>query len=125
VQVPGYLAKEAELKAKGISEVIVYCVNDGAVMKAWAADQKVNGTIVTFMGDTRGELTQALGMFIDHKGPRNALGSARCKRSVLICDDGVIKHVLLSEAADDPAGDNDAKGPIAAQTMVENVLKHL
>jgi len=36
--VPAYLAKQSELKAKGISEVIVYCVNDMAVMEAWAKD---------------------------------------------------------------------------------------
>ena len=39
LQVPAYLAKQSELKAKGISEVIVYCVNDMAVMEAWAKDQ--------------------------------------------------------------------------------------
>ena len=32
---------QAELKEKGIDEVLVICVNDGAVMQAWAADQKV------------------------------------------------------------------------------------
>ena len=30
-QVPGYLEKEEELKAAGVEEVIVYCVNDPAV----------------------------------------------------------------------------------------------
>ena len=32
-QVPGYLEKQEELKAAGIEEVIVYCVNDPAVSK--------------------------------------------------------------------------------------------
>lgn len=102
--------------------MLVFCVNDGAVMKAWAADQKIAGSIITFLADTRGELTNALGMFMDHPGPRGALGSARCKRFALICQDGVVKNLLVSEAADDPAGDNDATGPIAAKTMVEAVL---
>jgi hypothetical protein len=39
MQVPAYLAKQSELKAKGISEVVVYSVNDMAVMEAWAKDQ--------------------------------------------------------------------------------------
>ena len=30
------------LTALGIDEVIVFCVNDGAVMSAWAEDQKVS-----------------------------------------------------------------------------------
>ena len=36
------------LKAKGIDEVIVVCVNDGAVMQAWADDQGVEGCAVAF-----------------------------------------------------------------------------
>eukprot|EP00418_Pyrodinium_bahamense_P063390 CAMPEP_0179090998 /NCGR_PEP_ID=MMETSP0796-20121207/41546_1 /TAXON_ID=73915 /ORGANISM="Pyrodinium bahamense, Strain pbaha01" /LENGTH=51 /DNA_ID=CAMNT_0020788581 /DNA_START=34 /DNA_END=185 /DNA_ORIENTATION=+ len=51
------MAKEAELKAKGVSDVLVYCVNDGAVMTAWAADQGIEGSMITFLGDTRSELT--------------------------------------------------------------------
>lgn len=40
--------------------MIVYCVNDGAVMDAWAKDQGVEGSMVTFLADTRCELTKAL-----------------------------------------------------------------
>jgi hypothetical protein len=32
-QVPGYLESQDALKEAGIDEIIVYCVNDGAVMK--------------------------------------------------------------------------------------------
>ena len=49
------------LKAAGIDEVLIYCVNDGAVMEAWAADHGVEGSMVTFLADTRRELTEALG----------------------------------------------------------------
>ena len=35
MQIPGYLAAQDELKAAGIEEVMVFCVNDGAVMTAW------------------------------------------------------------------------------------------
>eukprot|EP00409_Alexandrium_fundyense_P005356 CAMPEP_0185908850 /NCGR_PEP_ID=MMETSP0196C-20130402/9836_1 /TAXON_ID=2932 /ORGANISM="Alexandrium fundyense, Strain CCMP1719" /LENGTH=67 /DNA_ID=CAMNT_0028629191 /DNA_START=43 /DNA_END=242 /DNA_ORIENTATION=- len=41
------------LKAKGVTDVLVYCVNDGAVMTGWAADQGVEGSIITFLGDPR------------------------------------------------------------------------
>ena len=51
------------LKALGIDEVIVYCVNDGAVMDAWAKDQKLEGNkFITMMGDPSGALTSALGV---------------------------------------------------------------
>ncbi len=52
------------LKALGVSEVIVYCVNDGAVMDAWAKDQGVDQSdagLLTMMGDPSSALTKALG----------------------------------------------------------------
>lgn len=122
MQVPGYIEKEAELKAKGISEVLVYCVNDGAVMTGWAKDQKIEGTIVKFLGDPRSTITRKLGMVLKHPGPMGVLGNPRCKRFALIIDDGEIKAVEVSEAEDDPAGDNDPKGPIAAKTMASHML---
>jgi len=121
-QVPGYLAKEAELKAKGVDEVLVYCVNDGAVMKAWAKDQKIEGSIIRFLADTRCQLTRKLGMSIRHPGPRSALGGIRCKRFVLIVNDGEVKAMEISEGPDDPAGDNEPDGPVTAVTRVDHVL---
>ena len=63
------VAKSAELKAKGIEKVFVYCVNDAAVMRAWAKDQNIDGTgLVTFWADNLSVLTKALGMEITHNG---------------------------------------------------------
>jgi 2-Cys peroxiredoxin 5 len=122
VQVPGYLAKQAELKEKGVAEVLVYCVNDGAVMKAWAKDQKVEGSIIRFLADTRCQFTRKIGMSMLHPGPKGALGNIRCKRFVLVVDDGEVKNVEVSEGPDDPAGDNEPTGEITAKTLVENIL---
>lgn len=104
---------------------MVYCVNDAAVMQAWAKDQGVEGSMITFLADTRCEFTSALGMCISHPGPRGALGNVRCKRFVLICEDGIVQHVEVSEAPDDPAGDNEPNGPITARTRVEHILELL
>jgi len=122
VQVPGYLSKQAELKEKGIAEVLVYCVNDGAVMQAWAKDQGVEGSIIRFLADTRCQFTRKIGMSMLHPGPKGALGNIRCKRFVLVVDDGEVKNVEVSEGPDDPAGDNEPEGPITAKTRVEHVL---
>lgn len=122
MQVPGYLGKQAELKQKGIDEVLVYCVNDGAVMKAWAKDQKVEGSIIRFLADTRCQFTRKIGMSMLHPGPKGALGNIRCKRFVLVVDDGVVKNVEVSEGPDDPAGDNEPDGPVTAKTRVEHIL---
>lgn len=119
MQVPGYLEAQDAFKAKGIDEVLVYCVNDPAVMKAWAEDQKISG-MVSFFADTSGALTKALDVEMTHPGPVRALGGTRCKRFALYADDGVIKHIAVSEAADDPSGDGDISASSA-----EGMLKVL
>ena len=81
------------LQEKGVDEVLVFCVNDGAVMQGWAKEQGVAGSMVTFLADTRCELTRALGMVLDHPGPMGALGNVRCKRFVLVIKDGVVAYV--------------------------------
>eukprot|EP00439_Symbiodinium_sp_Y106_P004965 s4378_g1.t1 len=94
--VPGYLAKQAALKAKGVSEVIVCSVNDGAVMEGWAKDQKVEGSMITFLGDTRMELTKALDLVLDAEKPMEVLGNPRCKRFAMVVDNGIIKDIVVA-----------------------------
>lgn len=138
VQVPAYLTEQDELKKKGVDEVLVVCVNDGAVMQGWAREQKVNGgnkqkvpdyiipdCIITFLADARAEFSKAVGMMITHPGPTQALGNPRCKRFALIVDNGKVTHVEVSEAPDDPAGDNNPDGPVTARTRVEHILELL
>merc|ERR1712045_783923 len=93
-----------------------------AVMKGWAKDQGVEGSIIRFLADTRCQFTRKIGMFMRHPGPKDALGNIRCKRFVLVVDDGEVKNVEVSEGADDPAGDNEPEGPITAKTRVEHIL---
>jgi len=117
--VPGYKEARHQIKDAGIDEVFVYCVNDAAVMQFWAKDQRIANTGITFVADTGAELTKALDMVLDHPGVVRALGNPRCKRFALFVDDGIVKHVGVSESDGDPAGDNDnsastAKGMLAA-----------
>jgi len=118
--VPGYLAKQVELKAKGVSDVLIFCVNDGAVMSAWAKDQNVEGSMISFLGDPASELTRALGMVLDHPGPMGVLGNPRCKRFSMLIDDGIVKVVNLAEKEDDPAGD-----AFPEVSLVEKMLEDL
>ena len=111
--------KEQEtLKAKGVDEVIVFCVNDAAVMQGWAKDQGVEGSIITFMADPRRELTEALDVVLDHPGPVSVLGTPRCKRFACLVVDGIINSFHISESEGDPAGDSDPSA-----VLVENLLK--
>ena len=85
----------------------MYCVNDGAVMKAWAADQKVNhASLLKFYGDPYGDLTKALGLELNHPGPQGKGLMNRCKRHALHVVNGKVKAVTIAEAEDDPAGDD-------------------
>ena len=123
---PGYLEAEANLKAAGIDEVIIYCVNDGAVMDAWAENQGVDqkAGFLTLMGDPSGKLTEALGMVLNHPGPMGKLGYPRCKRFALFIEDGIIKIERVSEGGpmgeEDPAGD-DFPEKTLAPAMLEAI----
>lgn len=87
------MAKQDQLKAKGVAEVIVYCVNDGAVMEAWAKDQGVEGSMINFLADTRMDLTKALGLTTEI----GVLGNTRCHRFAMVVDNGVIKAVTVAD----------------------------
>lgn len=99
-----------ELQKLGIAEVIVFCINDGAVMDAWADDQKVGrdgeGSMINFLADTHGKLTDALGLRMSDPGPRGKLGYDRTKRFSAFVDDGVLRVLNVAEKPDDPAGDD-------------------
>ena len=80
---------------------------DGAVMKAWGKDQKIEGTNIRFMGDPAAELTKKLDMEMTHPGPASVGIIGRCKRHAMIVDDGEVKWFAISEDDDDPAGDGE------------------
>lgn len=100
--------------------MLVYCVNDGAVMSAWGEAMGIEGSMITFLADTRSELTQALGVVLDHPGPMAVLGNPRSKRFAMYLDDGVIKVFEVSEKPDDPAGDD-----FPESSCVENMLAQI
>jgi len=119
VQIPGYRDDQDKLKEElGIQKVLVYCVNDGAVMKAWAEDQGVaDSQVIDFMGDPTGELTKKLGMELTHPGPASVGIIGRCKRFALYVEDCVVKVVRVSESPDDPAGDANPDATCAPAMM--------
>merc|ERR1712226_1745765 len=109
-------------KAANVDTVIVYCVNDGAVMKAWAKEQNVEGTMVRFLADPTSEVTNAFGLVLDHDGVMGVLGNKRCQRFSMLIDNGNVKSLNVSASAEDPAGDADPSASLA-EKMVEDVQK--
>mmetsp|Transcript_87949 Transcript_87949/g.269095 ORF Transcript_87949/g.269095 Transcript_87949/m.269095 type:complete len:96 (-) Transcript_87949:57-344(-) len=80
---------------------------------------------VTLMADPQCKMTRKLGLVLRHPGVMKVLGSPRCKRFFVVVDDGEVKAFSLSEAEDDPAGDNDPQGPVTAKTRVDHLLSLL
>jgi peroxiredoxin len=101
--------------------VIIYCVNDAAVMDAWAMDQgTLASDLLTMAADPRSELTKALGMELTAAGPLSKGLLARSKRIAMYVDDGEVKIVRVAEAEDDPAGD-DRPDVTLAPAMLEAI----
>jgi 2-Cys peroxiredoxin 5 len=99
-------------------------VNDGAVMSAWAGNLGVghceaNDTEgrITFLGDPTGSLTRELDMELTHPGPASVGIIGRCKRFALYAVNGEVRYVAVSEAEDDPAGDDDPSATLAPAIM--------
>lgn len=88
----------------------MFCVNDGAVMNAWADDQQVGrdgqGTKINMLADPHGSLTDALGLRMSHPGPQSLFGQGRCKRFSAFFDQGKLRVLNVAEHPDDPAGDD-------------------
>jgi len=117
--VPGYIAKQKQLKAKGVSDVIIYCVNDSAVMGAWAEHYGATGSMISFLADPACEFSKALGMSLDDPGPVAALGNIRCKRFSMLIEDCVIKTVNISYSRDDPSGGDDPSASCVEKMLAD------
>merc|ERR1711937_793255 len=100
----------------------VEAIKDGAVMNAWADSQGVGrdgeGSMVNFLADTGGALTDALDMRMNHPGPQAKFKQGRTKRFTALVVDGVVKILNVAEGPDDPAGDDNP-----ANSLAEKMLK--
>ena len=121
----------------GVDDVIIYCVNDGAVMGAWAEDQGVSQlsdldsdsdsgsggeddsstSIIHLFGDPYGEVTESLDMELTAVGPKMVGLVQRCKRFALYIVNGKVEIKRIAEADNDPAGD-DYPDVTLAESMI-------
>jgi len=92
---PGYVDKAADLKAKGVDEIVATAVNDAFVMGAW---NKASGsTDITMLADGNGEFAEAVGLTMDGSG--FGLGK-RGQRYSMIVEDGVVKELNVEQPGD-------------------------
>src|SRR5262245_45180495 len=88
---PGYVAELPQLKAKGVDMVACLSVNDHWVMKEWAQAHDALGKIV-MLADGSAAFSKALG--IDADLGAHGMG-VRCRRGVLVIEDGVVKSIEM------------------------------
>lgn len=91
---PGFLAKEAEFKAKGVDEIAVVSVNDVFVMDAWAKQSGGDGKVL-FLADGSAVFTKAIDLTLDLT--ERGLG-LRSQRFSMFVDDGIVKKLNVEES---------------------------
>ena len=90
---PGYVDKAADIKAKGVDEIVCVAVNDVFVMTAWGKEQRAEGK-VRMLADGSGDFVRALGLELDLS--KMGLGT-RSKRYSMLVDNGVVKSLNVEQ----------------------------
>jgi peroxiredoxin len=90
---PGFVAKAADIKAKGVDTIACVSVNDAFVMDAWGKDRGAGDDIV-MLADGNGDFAKAMGLDFDGSG----IGfGVRSQRYALLAEDGVVKVLAVEE----------------------------
>jgi peroxiredoxin len=92
---PGFLAKEVEIKKKGVSAIAVTAVNDVWTLYAWLDVSKAKGKI-DGLADGSAVFAKALGLHLDLG--EHGLG-LRSKRYSMIVNDGTVELLNVEEKA--------------------------
>jgi len=99
------VANQTSLRAKGVSKVLIFAPDNGAVMHAWAKDQRIEDSkFIDLVGDPACKLTKAFGLHLEDFEVVDKFGGMSCKRFSMLIVDGVIKAVNVAYAIDDPTG---------------------
>lgn len=85
---PGFVARHAELTARGVDEVACVSVNDAFVMGAWS--KAGDAGAITMLADGNADFARALGL--DNDSSRFGMGT-RSKRYAMIVEDGIVKSL--------------------------------
>ena len=92
---PGFVDHAAELKAKGIDEIVGTAVNDPFVMGAW--NKATGSDDITMLADGNAEFATAVGLTMD--GSAFGLGT-RGQRFSMVVNDGVVEQLNVEAPGD-------------------------
>ena len=87
---PSFVDKAADLKSKGVDEIVGTSVNDAFVLDQWNKDQGSGD--ITMLADGNGDLAEALGLTMD--ASKFGMGK-RSQRYSMIVNDGVIEQLNI------------------------------
>lgn len=90
---PGFKDRAADLKAKGVDQIVCVSVNDAWVMGAWGEAQGV-GSDVVMLADGSGDFTRAIGLEMD--AAKFGLGQ-RSQRYSMVVNDGVVEQLNVEQ----------------------------
>ncbi|CAG1007985.1 Hybrid peroxiredoxin hyPrx5 [Myxococcaceae bacterium] len=90
---PGFVEKAAELRAKGIDQLVCVSVNDAFVMEAWGRERAPGGEVL-LLADGNAAFTEALGLGLDATG--FGMGR-RCQRFAALVEDGVVTRLRVEQ----------------------------
>jgi len=85
---PSYVEKAAELKGKGVDEIVATSVNDAFVMGAW--NQAQGSEDITMIADGNGLFAEAVGLEMD--ASKFGMGK-RSQRYSMVVNDGVVEQL--------------------------------
>ncbi|MEM7661518.1 MAG: peroxiredoxin [Pseudomonadota bacterium] len=89
---PSFVDHAAELKAKGVDDIVCTAVNDAFVMGEWAKSESADG--IRMLADGNGEFAKAIGLELDVSG--FGMGS-RSQRYSMLVQDGEIKQLNVEQ----------------------------
>lgn len=92
---PGFVEKAADLKAKGVDEIVGTAVNDAFVMGAW--NSAAGSDDITMLADGNAEFVEALDLTMDGSG--FGMGK-RGQRFSMIVNDGVVEQLNVEAPGD-------------------------
>jgi glutaredoxin-like protein len=107
--VPRFVELVPELRKHGIDNVVCLSVNDPFVMDAWQREQHAEE--LTFLPDSDGSFTSAMGMLVDKSDV--GLGKRSWRYSMIVDDGRIEKMFVEPEKPGDPFEVSDADTALA------------
>ena len=89
---PSYVERAAELKGKGVDEIVCTSSNDVFVLQAW--NKAAGSDDITMLADGNGAFAKAVGLDADLS--KFGMG-VRSKRYSMVVNDGVVESVNVEE----------------------------